>query len=275
VSNVKWIKLSTSMFDDEKIKLIEQMPDSDTILIIWIKLLAQAGKTNSSGYIFLNENIPYTDEMLSTIFNRPLSTIRLALKTFEDLGMIGIDDNSFISITNWEKHQNIEGLERIRKQNRERKRRQREKEKLRIGDKSHVTSRDSHATEEEREEDIDIDIDKEKDYSSKIKDLLSLFSSINNFNQLNKDYWNIIRETRKTGKIAESVIYNNMNKWKKYDTAVIEYALKEHVKNHKGKREEYTLGIMRNTTKEEAEIRLNTPVKQKGEIDLDQFDLDD
>src|SRR5690625_1100737 len=179
------------MFDDEKIKLIEQMPDSDTILIIWIKLLAQAGKTNSSGYIFLNENIPYTDEMLSTIFNRPLSTIRLALKTFEDLGMIGIDDNSFISITNWEKHQNIEGLERIRKQNRERKRRQREKEKLRIGDKSHVTSRDSHATEEEREEDIDIDIDKEKDYSSKIKDLLSLFSSINNFNKLNKDSWNI------------------------------------------------------------------------------------
>lgn len=130
MSDVKWIKLSTSMFDDEKIKLIEQMPDADTILIIWIKLLAQAGKTNASGYIFLSENIPYTEEMLATIFNRPLSTIRLALKTFEDLGMIGIDDNSFISITNWEKHQNIEGLEKIREQNRIRKRRQRERERV-------------------------------------------------------------------------------------------------------------------------------------------------
>lgn len=115
------------MFDDEKIRLIEQMPDSDTILVIWVKLLAQAGKTNSSGYIFLSENIPYTDEMLATIFNRPLSTIRLALKTFEELGMIGIDDNSFISITNWEKHQNVEGLERIRRQTRERVRRHRKR----------------------------------------------------------------------------------------------------------------------------------------------------
>src|SRR5699024_11210126 len=127
VSQVKWIKLTTDMFDDEKIKLIENMPESDTILIIWIKLLAQAGKTNASGYIYLNENIPYTDEMLATILNRPISTIRLALKTFEQFGMIKIDEDDFISISNWEKHQNIEGMERIRLQNRERKRRQREK----------------------------------------------------------------------------------------------------------------------------------------------------
>lgn len=145
------------MFDDEKIKLIEQMPDADTILIIWIKLLVQAGKTNSSGYIFLSENIPYTEEMLATIFNRPLSTIRLALKTFEDLGMIGIDDNSFISITNWEKHQNIEGMERIRKQTRERVRKHRERKKLE--EKESVTLHETLRNDT----DIDIDLDKEED----------------------------------------------------------------------------------------------------------------
>src|SRR5690625_3062277 len=118
------------MFDDEKIKLIEQMPDADTILIIWIKLLAQAVKTNSRGYIFLNENIPYTDEMLATIFNRPLSTIRLALKTFEDLVMIGIDDNSFINITNWSKHQSVDKLAEIREKNRIKQQKFREKKKL-------------------------------------------------------------------------------------------------------------------------------------------------
>ena len=64
---VKWIKLSTTMFEDEKIRLIESMPEADTLLIIWIKLLAQAGKTNASGYIFLNENIPYTEDMLATL----------------------------------------------------------------------------------------------------------------------------------------------------------------------------------------------------------------
>ena len=155
MSDVKWIKITTSMFDDEKIRLIESMPDKDAILIIWIKLLVQAGKTNASGYIYLNENIPYTDEMLSTLFNRPLSTVRLAIKTFEEFGMIEIDSKG-IQVTNWCKHQNIEGLDKIRKQNRIRKQNQRDREKLlQLEDKnSHVTSRDSHATEE--------DIDKNK-----------------------------------------------------------------------------------------------------------------
>lgn len=129
-SSVKWIKLSTQMFEDEKIRLIESMPEADTILIIWVKLLAQAGKTNASGYIYLAENIPFTDEMLATIFNRSLPTVRLALRTLEQFGMIEITEDHMICISNWEKHQNIEGLERIREQNRIRKRRQRELQKL-------------------------------------------------------------------------------------------------------------------------------------------------
>src|SRR5690625_2901246 len=164
MSNIKWIKLSTSMFEDEKIRLIEQMPDADTILVIWVKLLSQAGKTNASGYIYLSENIPYTEEMLATIFNRPVNTVRLALKTFEDFGMISIDENHFIEISNWEKHQNIEGMERVRKLNAERNRRYRERKKQQqIESKKdsdvNVTSRDG--TDIDKELDIDIDKDKE------------------------------------------------------------------------------------------------------------------
>ncbi len=158
MADIKWIKLSTSMFDDEKIKLIEQMPDADTILVIWVKLLAQAGKTNSSGYIFLSENIPYTDEMLSTIFGRPISTIRLALKTFEDLGMIGIDDNSFISISNWSKHQSVDRLAEIREKNRMRQAKFRDKKKLESPKKDSnvtVTSRNATDIELELEEELD------------------------------------------------------------------------------------------------------------------------
>src|SRR5699024_6195146 len=129
MSNIKWIKLSTNMFEDEKIKLIEQMPDADTILIIWVKLLSQAGKTNASGYIYLSENIPYTDEMLAAIFNRPVSTVRLALKTFQDFGMITIDDENYIAISNWEKHQNVDALEKIREQTRKRVAKHRRKQK--------------------------------------------------------------------------------------------------------------------------------------------------
>ena len=247
------------MFEDEKIRLIEMMPEADTILIIWVKLLSQAGRTNASGYIYLSENIPYTDEMLATIFNRPISTVRLALETFKQFGMIEIDEDSFIRISNWEKHQNIEGMERIRKQTRERVRRHRESKKLEQNNDVTLQETLHNATEEEREEDIERD--KEKDYASKIKDLLTVFSSINGFIELNKKYWDVIRETRRTGKVSESVIFNNMSKWKKYDPVVVEYALKTHIENHVGKKEDYTIGIMRNTSKDEAVERLTKPKK--------------
>ncbi|PFK18164.1 phage replisome organizer N-terminal domain-containing protein [Bacillus cereus] len=167
MSEVKWIKLSTSMFEDEKIRLIESMPEADTLLIIWIRLLAQAGKTNASGYIFLSKNIPYSDEMLATLFNRPIATVRLALQTFQQFGMIEITDDQYICISNWEKHQNVDGLEKIREQNRLRKQRQREKLKLEMSRDSHETITRSHATD--IEEDKELDIDKEKDKKKKEK----------------------------------------------------------------------------------------------------------
>lgn len=175
MSEVKWIKLSTHMFEDEKIRLIETMPDSDTILVIWIKLLSQAGKTNASGYIYLNENIPYTDEMLSTIFNRPLSTVRLALKTFQQFGMIDISDDHFISIENWEKHQNVAGLEKIREQTRQRVAKHREKKQL--PSKEDVTLRvtQGNATEEELE--LEEELDKEKKENIPYKDIVDYLNS--------------------------------------------------------------------------------------------------
>jgi len=177
LSDIKWIKLSTQMFDDEKIRLIEKMPDADTILVVWIKLLSQAGKVNASGYIYLSENIPYSDEMLATIFDRPISTVRMALQTFVQFGMISIDEDNFIRVNNWDKHQNIEGMERVKKLNAERNKRYRErkKEQLEPPKKERdvsVTSRDGT----DKELDIDKDINKEKDI---VRDLFDHFLSQN------------------------------------------------------------------------------------------------
>lgn len=155
MAEVKWIKITTAMFDDEKIRIIESMPEADSILIIWIKLLTLAGKVNATGYIFLTENIPYTDEMLSTLFNRPLSTVRLALQTFKQFGMINYTNNA-MHVTNWDRHQNIEGLDKIREQNKLRQRKHREKQKALPP--SNVTVALCNGT------DIDIDIDKDIEY---------------------------------------------------------------------------------------------------------------
>lgn len=147
MSRVKWIKLAIDMFDDEKIKIIDSMPERNLIHYVWIRLLVQAGKTNSTGDIFLNENIPYTKEMLSIIFNRSIHEIELSLKVLSDLGMIEIDENDFINISNWEKHQNIEGMEKIREQTRKRVENHRNKKKLEKNTKDIKDNSDSKENE--------------------------------------------------------------------------------------------------------------------------------
>jgi predicted phage replisome organizer len=128
MAEVKWIKIVTDIFDDEKILMIESMPEKDSIIVIWFKLLCLAGKQNNSGVFMFNDKIPYTDEMLSTIFRRPLNTVRLALSVFEEYGMIEIVNNT-ITIPKWDKHQQSESLELYRENNRKRAAKFREKQK--------------------------------------------------------------------------------------------------------------------------------------------------
>lgn len=171
MAEVQWIKITTSMFDDDKIDFIESLPERDSILIIWIKLLTMAGKCNSSGYIFLTEKIPYDVEMLAHKLRRPINTIKLALETLSQLDMIEFSEEKILKIVNWEKHQNVEGLETIREQRRIRqaKYREKQKQKEKLLNDSNVTdnvrSRDSNAIEEDKE--LEEELDKEKEIKKK------------------------------------------------------------------------------------------------------------
>ena len=137
MEGLKWIKIVTDIFDDDKILLIESMPDADSIIVIWFKLLCLAGKQNNSGVFLINERIPYTDEMFSTIFRRPLNTVRLALKTFEEFGMIEIVNNA-VTIPKWEKHQRLDALEASREATKKRVAKFRKKQKQ-LADGGNVT----------------------------------------------------------------------------------------------------------------------------------------
>lgn len=94
MSEINWIKIVTDIFDDEKILLIESMPDADSIIVIWFKLLCLAGKQNNSGVFVMSNGIPYTENMLATVFRRKETVVALALRTFEQFGMIEIIDNA-------------------------------------------------------------------------------------------------------------------------------------------------------------------------------------
>lgn len=162
MAEVKWIKIATDIFNNKKIRLIESMPDSDSIIVIWFKLLMLAGNVNDGGAVYFTKDIPYTDQMLATLFNRPLTTVQLALNTFEKFEMIEIV-NEIIQVSNWEKYQNVDRLEEIREYNRLAKQRSRAKKKLLIedvNDKS-MTSQRCHDT------DIDIEVDIDKELNNK------------------------------------------------------------------------------------------------------------
>jgi predicted phage replisome organizer len=164
MADVKWIKIITDIFDDEKMLLIEAMPSADSIIVIWFKLLTFSGKQNNDGVFLMNNKIPYTDEMLASIFRRDVNTVRMALKVFQDFGMIDIIDN-VITIPNWNKHQTLDAYERKKERDRIYQADRRAKQKLLI-EKSSDKSADNNTTqssyvaisEEDKEKDIDKDI---------------------------------------------------------------------------------------------------------------------
>nr|DAT90791.1 MAG TPA: replisome organizer [Caudoviricetes sp.] len=154
------------MFDNRKIKQIGSMPEGDSLLLMWVQLLCLAGNVNDGGFIYLTKEIPYTDEMLATQFIKPISTVRLALKTFEQFGMIEIINN-MIFLSSWEKYQSIDRLTAIREKDRERKRRKREAEKLLPQNSTEIPRTSMDVPRIDIEGDIDIDKDKNKSISKK------------------------------------------------------------------------------------------------------------
>lgn len=158
MNEVRWIKLAADIFDNRKIRQIEALPDGDAIIVIWLKLLCLAGTINDGGLIYFTREIPYTEEMIATQFKRPLQTVKLALQVFERFGMITTTADLY-QISNWEKYQSIEGLERVREQTRLRNiaYRQRKKEKLLEHDVTRdVTMTQSDALEIEIESESEI-----------------------------------------------------------------------------------------------------------------------
>lgn len=172
MADIQWIKIVTDIFDNRKIRLLEKMPEGDSIIVIWFKLLCLAGQTNDNGLIYLTREVPYTPEMLADGFNRPLSTVKMALLTFERFGMIEVV-NDVIMLPSWEKYQNVDGMERIREQTRKRVALHRAKQKALALPSGNVTGNvtgNENVTPGntiDKDKDIDIDTDIEIEVEEK------------------------------------------------------------------------------------------------------------
>ena len=166
MADVKWIKITTDMFDNRKIKHLRKLPEGNNIVLIWVMLLTMAGRCNSGGMIFLTENIPYTPKMLADELDFEENTVQLALQVLEQLNMI-VRNEGFFTIAGWEEYQNIEGMEKIKAQNRIRQANYKAKQKLLASNVTsnvtdNVTVTLGNATEEDIEEEKEIEVEREK-----------------------------------------------------------------------------------------------------------------
>lgn len=177
MADVKWIKITTDIFDDEKILLIESLPDSYAIIVVWFKLLCLAGKMNNSGVFMMNNQIAYTDKMLATIFRMKESTVTMALQTFEQFGMVEIVDG-VITIPNWGKHQSLDQMENRKEFMRNYMRDYREKQKALTSGKHNCKPNSKPNVRQadiDKEEEIEVEREKENiDYNG----IAAMYNSI-------------------------------------------------------------------------------------------------
>lgn len=161
MGEVQWIKLYIDILDKWKIKKIRRLPQGNDILLIWIMLLAMAGKCNAGGMIYITEGTPFTEEDLAEELKFEVDTIKSALEAFITYKMISYTGDGSIFVIGWEEHQNTDKLAELRAKDRERKRIKRAQAKAN-SDKSadvHGQSADSPHIEEERDEEKDLEED--------------------------------------------------------------------------------------------------------------------
>ena len=130
---IKWIKISVNMFSDDKIKQIRGMEDGDEIILIWLQLLLLAGRINQDGMLIMSgAEIPYTEAMLARAFDMPDEIVEKAMSVFVEYAMVEIIDDVYY-VANWAKHQAVDGMDKIREQNRIRKQEERQRKKVTTG----------------------------------------------------------------------------------------------------------------------------------------------
>ena len=207
MADVKWIKITTDVFDDEKILLIESLPDSYAIIVVWFKLLCLAGKQNNSG-VFMMGQMPYTDKMLATIFRMKESTVKMALEVFEQFGMVEIIDG-VITIPNWGKHQNLDQLENKKQYMRNYMQEYREKQKaLTCKDSCKTNSKTNSKTnvsqaDKEEEKDIEEDIDNNKHCASDNAPIVPKISK-SDIDSFFETIWKLYPNKKGKGQVSDS-----------------------------------------------------------------------
>lgn len=137
--DISWIKLSTDLPNNRKIKQIRALPQGDTLALMWVFLLCLAGTTNDNGLIYMARGIPYSEETLAIELGMDVSVVRLGLEIFKRFGMIAFV-NDLLCLPSWEEYQSVEKMNTVREKTRQRVAKYRERQKNAANNKKLLNS---------------------------------------------------------------------------------------------------------------------------------------
>ena len=107
MGQVGWIKISTDIFSNRKIKILLKERDGDTYFRMWIQILTIAGECNRNGGLYISDNSPFKVEDFTNIIGKSSKTFTKVLQKFVDLGMLIYKDDTYF-VKNWNKYQSTE-----------------------------------------------------------------------------------------------------------------------------------------------------------------------
>ena len=186
MADVQWIKLNVGMFDGNSFKKIKKAKIGgesfrDKLTAVWFELLDFAGKSNAGGQLIESTEIPFASiEDIAILIDREPEELQLCMQYFVNNRMITVIDDIYM-LTNWEKYQNTDGLEKIKEQNRKRQAKFKQKQKLLLGNVTdNVTITQGNATEEEKEIETEKEIEKEGEEinKEKVQRIAELFNTL-------------------------------------------------------------------------------------------------
>ncbi len=130
MEKIPWFKFYTSFFKRQSIVLISSLRNSETIILILIRLICMATEINDRGYVYITPERPYKISELASYMQRTTKVMENVLKVLADYGEIEIEKNGMIFVTSWSEEQNVDRLEVMKADHRARQKRYREKFKL-------------------------------------------------------------------------------------------------------------------------------------------------
>lgn len=152
-----WLKLKRDFFKRHDIQIIEAMQNGKDYVLFYLKLLVES--VDHDGNLRFSDTIPYNEQMLSTITNTNIDTVRTAMKILESLHLVEVLDDQTIYM---EETQKMVGSESWSTQ-RVRRFRNKEQKALQCNtDETQCNTNETSCNEEkEIEKDKELDTDKE------------------------------------------------------------------------------------------------------------------